>query len=268
MDAIVQFFTSERFAVVASEGLNYVAAVLVMYIASVAVTKLLWPKLADPYSMADNILSIPLYGYLAYLAVTDSMVCVHTLEDRWFTYTPIAKEFFFIYVSRSLVHIPYMFLCDIPLPLVLVMSVHHLISTVCFFGGLYTEQMSCWGLLDGCCEISTFFLSIVFVIKDFGLDTHPAFRIPSVLSGFCLWLSYLVFRLFLFPYWLYQFYTDVTEHPEKTWEAIHPFQRYIYPATTILLLVLSIKWMWAITMKFARMVQGKKVSQKRQKKEE
>jgi hypothetical protein len=67
--------------------------------------------------------------------------------------------------------------------------------------------------LDGCCELCTWLLNNVFLMKELGLDKiQPLFA----LNGLLLWLSYIVFRLVLFPAWLYVYFTDTMSHPHTT----------------------------------------------------
>ena len=165
------------------------------------------------------------------------------LEQRWFAYSWKMKAFLWSYVIRSIFHIPYMFLCEMKPTTRILMCFHHIISAVSYFGGVYYHHMACYGALDGVCEISTFFLSVLFLLKDSKMDQSIAYTV----SGVSLFLSYIFFRLVLFPYWLLMFYRDVTEHQELTWDKVGPIQRYIYPVTNVILLVLSTIWMVPIT---------------------
>lgn len=104
-----------------------------------------------------------------------------------------------------------------------------------------------FGTLDGLCEMTTIFLNFLMgehlCIDSFSLFIRPfelivlillmsyfhdfqsasmpyltcsqclvwkEFKVPSLVAptGFLLWLTWIPFRLFLFPYWFYSFYTD------------------------------------------------------------
>jgi len=67
------------------------------------------------------------------------------------------------------------------------------------------------------------------------------------LNGALLWFTFIVFRLLLFPCWLYLFATDWShllseeQKAKMTW-----FELVTYPAVTFLLLVLSSMWFASI----------------------
>ena len=84
------------------------------------------------------------------------------------------------------------------------MIAHHVLSIVAYSGGLSTGRMLFWGNFDGCCEITLIFLTVLQASKLKG----GTFRIAGpllLINGICLWLSFLVFRIVLFPVWLYMF---------------------------------------------------------------
>merc|ERR1712176_250105 len=84
--------------------------------------------------------------------------------------------------------------------------------------------MHFWGCLDGMCEMSTIFLNNVWLSKEVTIGNKelkellPAWAYAA--NGCFLWLSFLVFRIVLFPAWLYMWYSDVRTSPEATWVPI------------------------------------------------
>eukprot|EP01064_Diplonema_japonicum_P030717 TRINITY_DN5294_c0_g6_i1.p1 TRINITY_DN5294_c0_g6~~TRINITY_DN5294_c0_g6_i1.p1 ORF type:complete len:271 (+),score=31.15 TRINITY_DN5294_c0_g6_i1:60-872(+) len=221
-----------------------VALLAVIHLVLIITCKIVWPNNKDHWNLADSIFCIPFYSYLSYLAIANSNECIWSVEGRWVLYTPKAYLFFSLYVARNLFHIPYMFVVDMKMSFRLVMILHHALSSFCFFGGLFTTRMSCFGLLDGVCEVTTVFLSVICLFKDLQWDKW----LPGVhvFSGLSLWFTYIVTRLCLFPFWLYQYYQDVVQFPELTWEQATFIEKYVYPVTNVVLLVLSVKWMVAI----------------------
>merc|ERR1712113_133219 len=69
----------------------------------------------------------------------------------------------------------------------------------------------------------------------------------NTLNGIILWLSFIVFRLVLFPYWLYQFRMDLKTDPSETAARTTLFERTVYPATTIMLFLMSAMWFVSLT---------------------
>ena len=68
------------------------------------------------------------------------------------------------------------------------------------------------------------------------------------MSGLLLWAGFVVFRLVLFPVWLYVFYVDLTvNNAPRMAEGATWFELCFYPATMTFLLVLSSLWMVPLT---------------------
>mmetsp|Transcript_29566 Transcript_29566/g.48116 ORF Transcript_29566/g.48116 Transcript_29566/m.48116 type:complete len:90 (+) Transcript_29566:582-851(+) len=83
--------------------------------------------------------------------------------------------------------------------------------------------------IDGICEISTLILTIFFIFKEGLLGKGPVIDRLVTIIGFMLWLSYLVFRVFLFPFWLYLFIIEARDNYEETFAVVSPVERYLYP---------------------------------------
>eukprot|EP01059_Diplonema_ambulator_P009095 TRINITY_DN18905_c0_g1_i1.p1 TRINITY_DN18905_c0_g1~~TRINITY_DN18905_c0_g1_i1.p1 ORF type:complete len:278 (+),score=66.95 TRINITY_DN18905_c0_g1_i1:84-917(+) len=226
------------------------------HVALYVVSRVFWPGVKDHWNLADSLFCVPFYTYLAYLAIAASSECVWTLEGRWTEHTATIHFFFELYVARNLFHIPFMFLVDMKPSFRAVMILHHWLSSVCFFGGLYTKRMGCFGVLDGVCEVTSVFLSLIFLFKELHWDKALSFC--HTINGLGLWVSYIFTRLLLFPAWLYLYYTDVTTHPSLTWDRANNIERYLYPITNVILLCLSAKWMVPITRGLIKAVKGAK----------
>ena len=149
-------------------------------------------------------------------------------------------------MTRQLVHTPIQFITLRDNPTFLIqMTLHHVLSAACYGSGLLTERMHYFAVLDGCCEVTTIFLNALFLCKCFApADT---LALPKAISGGLLWLTFVFFRLLLFPFWLYTFISDCNAQPATTWETINGFERYAYVLVTVFLLVLSAHWFVPIT---------------------
>ena len=196
---------------------------------------------------ADDLFGQCFYPVLAYLAVSGSLQLSGDVNSRWFEVTTESYVFQLLYVVRMVLHMPVqcITLADKP-SLLAQMTAHHALSAVCFGGSLVTGRMHFWALLDGSCEVTTVALNTLFLVQ--GCCPPGWFqRTTKLASGICLFFSFLVFRIALFPAWLWYFYVDVTSEPEVTWERVTWVERLLYPSVTAGLFVLSCLWMIPIT---------------------
>jgi hypothetical protein len=214
------------------------------------VVKRVWPRHEDPWMLADTLTSLVVFPLLTAAAVKGVLDLRHTPTSRWTGVTPETRFLLLLYIARQLVHLPVQVMEKMNTKLFVLMTVHHVISVVCFGSGLWTGRMHFWGCLDGCCEVSTIFLNHLCLGKELTYrdrrlqDLFPRF---FAANGLGLWLSFLFFRLMLFPAWLYYWYQDVAAHPELAWTPCSAIERYMYPAVTVVLLVLSMTWFVPIT---------------------
>ncbi|CAE8591432.1 unnamed protein product, partial [Polarella glacialis] len=144
------------------------------------------------------------------------------------------------------------------------MTIHHILSALCYLGSLGTGRMHFYATLDGCCEVTTCLLNGVFAFKFFSPRDDSKHWCAKALLGTFLWLGFVVFRLLLFPAWLWSFYSDVTQHPSESWDRITVAERFGYPMVTIFLLCVSLAWMTPITKGFFKVlgIQSKAKSRK------
>merc|ERR1712232_985276 len=118
-------------------------------------------------------------------------------------------------------------------------------------GGMATGRMHYYACLDGCCEASTLFLGFLQMSKIKGGTFAARFRarFPKFLvaNSFLLWLTFLMFRVMLFPYWLVQFGLDLRQMPTEIWNQLTMLELTFYPAVTLFLLILSSMWFLRLT---------------------
>lgn len=76
-------------------------------------------------------------------------------------------------------------------------------------------------------------------------DKYPTL---TLINGACFWLSYIPFRLVLFPTWLYWYFSDLETYKDIIpWDSLSPLEKYLYPTTNVVLLALSALWFLRIT---------------------
>ena len=220
---------------------------------------------------SDRLVTPPFMGVVAYLAFRGTMELwtpgAAGVEDRWFGATWATKWFQLLYVARMMLHLPFQtyLLYKDKKVLLVQMTFHHVLSALCYGGGLVTGRMHWYAAADGLCEVTSVFLDMLMTIK---FHTDPNGAVHQVLGpvvGFGLWLTFLIFRLCLFPAWLYMFYQDVNEFPAQTWAKVTFVERYVYAFTTAMLLLLSSIWMVQIN---AGLMKALDICQKKEKKKD
>mmetsp|Transcript_54182 Transcript_54182/g.121800 ORF Transcript_54182/g.121800 Transcript_54182/m.121800 type:complete len:284 (-) Transcript_54182:154-1005(-) len=221
------------------------------FVPCLIVVKMLCPQHKDPWNLADTIVSIVVYPLLTFSAMRSAWQLRGDLESRWRGTTPDTSFFLHLYTARMVLH---MFIqCFLKMSRVqfVMMTTHHILSSVCFVGALATGNMHFWACLDGSCEMSTIFLNNLCLSKEVVIGGKELKEmVPTwviAVNGIGLWLSFLTFRLALFPAWLCYWYRDVRDFPAATWDRSNAIERYLDPAVTGLLFVLSSYWFIAVT---------------------
>ena len=104
-----------------------------------------------------------------------------------------------------------------------------------------------YACLLGCCEVTTFHLTVLIWSK-FENNTIAQYlnmHCPSmfVVNGCLLWLTYVLFRLLLFPYTMYSWFVDLQQFETlKIVNETPTIVLFVLPAVTIFLFVVSILW--------------------------
>jgi hypothetical protein len=117
------------------------------------------------------------------------------------------------------------------------------LSLGCYVTALYTTRMQFWGALCGCCEVTTFFLNNLCLLRELNAADGPI----NAVNGVLLWFSFLVFRMVLFPVWLIWFWQETSTHYDKLWVPLNFVERYLFPSVVAFLLCLSAKWFASLT---------------------
>ena len=214
----------------------------------------------EPQTLAAIFLWVPIVVAMVWLAVHASLELCHDVESRWLGVSKNAFWFLRIYVASNIVAIVLELLAwwsydrsnRIPLSQRYPILAHHILSIVAYsYCLLYKRRMFFFACLDGCCEITTFFLGFLQMSKIKGGTFAQTFQknFPKLLmlNGICLWLSFLIFRVVLFPTWLFIFSADVYKMPNRIWSQLSAFELMFYPAVNIFLLSLSSMWFVRLT---------------------
>eukprot|EP01062_Namystynia_karyoxenos_P060606 TRINITY_DN52277_c0_g1_i1.p1 TRINITY_DN52277_c0_g1~~TRINITY_DN52277_c0_g1_i1.p1 ORF type:complete len:294 (+),score=73.40 TRINITY_DN52277_c0_g1_i1:80-961(+) len=235
-----------------AESVPFFGAQIVFYGVMLAYVKLRWPDDKDPWGLADLFVCLfihPIMVYTCYLGVTD---LGGSVAQRWHGRTTESQFFQLLYLTRSVLHCFVQLRQQLSTSHLALMTLHHVISAVCYAGGLTLGTMHYFACLDGMCEISSVFLDVLYALKLVKLrgkrlqDVVPGW--VTAVNGVCLWVSWMIFRLVLFPFWLWTWWTDVSESTEQTWDVANTnVERYLYPLVTAVLLGLSIHWFIPIT---------------------
>ena len=167
---------------------------------------------------------------------------------RWHGTTRTSNLYLWLFVIDNTVHLPLQLSKDVPFTKCATVAAHHLLSNICYIGGLWTQRMHFWACLAGLCEITNPLLSVVFMLKELKLAHRPTGPWPRVFASFSLlaWMAFLLFRLLLFPSWIILFSRDVVLHPRVS-EGSTLVERIGYPVTILAVLLMSILWMVPLT---------------------
>jgi len=198
--------------------------------------------------IADNISSIPIYVMFCILATKATCELWGDVHSRWHGVTMASKHFQLLYVAKVLFHFPVNCIVLQGDPVFhLLMVAHHVTSIACFGSSLITTRMHFWATFDGLCEVTNIFLTSVFTLKWFSAQNSSTHIFANAFFSVGLWMTFLVFRLVLFPVWFYWMYVDISKHPAETWERVTMYELCFYPIVTLFLLMLSILWFVPIT---------------------
>jgi hypothetical protein len=214
-----------------------------------------------PYELADvyfHFVFVPLVLLLVVRALLE--LTPLGVEARWHRSTMESRAFLALYVAQSSAHIGILYLKrQVGSPAAYV--AHHVLSVACYGHALWTGRMHFWAVLAALCEVTNIFLNNLFLFRTLKWDR--TFGLVYKANGVLLWLSYVLFRLVLFPVWLALFARDVTNRREVTWTRVNAFERCAYPITTILLFVISSFWFAKITAGLINAIRGSPSDDKR-----
>ncbi|GAB5354704.1 hypothetical protein AAMO2058_000142000 [Amorphochlora amoebiformis] len=174
------------------------------------------PKNTDVFADADLIFSLPMYSLLSFLAIQGTRDHWDKgYEAHWYANEGSARHFVMLYAAMNLVHIPITILKRQSKSYKICMTFHHVLSITCMLSGLLNDRLYFFAAFDGVCEVSTLALTTLFILKDGLVGKGSVVNTLITINGVVLWLTYFVFRICLFPTWLYFFLTECYYHKEQ-----------------------------------------------------
>uniref|UniRef100_A0A7S3YY54 TLC domain-containing protein n=2 Tax=Lotharella globosa TaxID=91324 RepID=A0A7S3YY54_9EUKA len=172
----------------------YLAACSATYVVAHIIARKMkaWRPKSDVVADADLIFSLPMYSWMSFLACKGTAeVWDAGWEEHWFGSGGNSRQFTLLYAAMNLVHIPITLLKKQSTTYKALMTFHHILSISCMMTGILLNRMYFWGAFDGICEISTFCLTTLFCLKEFG-GSGPVSKMLITINGVSLWLTYLV----------------------------------------------------------------------------
>lgn len=184
-----------------------------------------------------------------------------TPASRWTKTCDESYAFLRLYVAAQLVAIPVEWSQPQALSKKLQMVGHHIVSIAGYCVGLWSHQCHFFGCAAGLSEVSTIFLEGLLLSKHVALQPLFDRLVPWFLpfNGGMLWLSFIIFRLALFPALIAICIYDGLYHGRETWGAVGAVKFCIAPMLAFLL-ALSASWFVKIHAGFMAKVMGSSAS--------
>ncbi|KAJ8599453.1 hypothetical protein CTAYLR_008042 [Chrysophaeum taylorii] len=235
--------TSGQAELIAADVVAVAASMGAVYL---AVPKPLPETAGKPTSVLEFVHTLWWYPFVFYLVVY-AAIATYKLskspEARWTDTCPESYAFLRTYIAAQIVAIPVELSLPGAWPKKLQMVAHHVVSVSGYAVGLLTPTCHFFGTAAGLSEISTIFLEGLLLSKHVALENFFAARAPwfLVVNGAGLWLSFILFRLVLFPAIVAVFFHDLFFYPELTWRKTGSVKYWIPPMLAFLF-VLSAVW--------------------------
>eukprot|EP00747_Dinoflagellata_sp_TGD_P218754 gnl/TRDRNA2_/TRDRNA2_90957_c0_seq1.p1 gnl/TRDRNA2_/TRDRNA2_90957_c0~~gnl/TRDRNA2_/TRDRNA2_90957_c0_seq1.p1 ORF type:complete len:328 (-),score=50.24 gnl/TRDRNA2_/TRDRNA2_90957_c0_seq1:328-1311(-) len=246
----------------ASDLFLYGVAQAVLYGVCLLAVWRFWPTHSDPWGYADTLAVMPTTPILVALSVRGTLETMHSVESRWHGQTWSAYIFLVIYTSRNFPHCFVLYKQKGSKMQKVLTVVHHILSIASFGNILFTGRMYFFGCFDGCCEVTNLFLNNLYLAKQFTVNGKALKdALPSwiyLVNGLLLWLSFIVFRIVLFPVWMYLWYVDKSRSPEVTTQRVTAFEVYFYFGVTVFLFCFSLHFIVPITKGILKTLKGGK----------
>ena len=147
------------------------------------------------------------------------------------------------------------------------MILHHGISIGAYSLSMYTRRFGFSCCFAALCEVTNFPLCILYITKTKGGGVkewmEKTFGILLSVNGGILWITFVIFRMILFPYINYKFIAlclDLkTNYPER-WSNVWWFEIIFHLTTVTLLFVMSSYWFYKIHIGIVKILKGMKAS--------
>ena len=239
----------------ASDSIFYSSLIIAGRLFSYLVARLFFSLSSDVPSTADNLYSICFHTYLGYLAVQACLSLYHSVESRWNGQTSQSHSYILLFVLDNTLHMPMQVAKKVTTTKNVTVLGHHILSNLCYVVALYGGHMHFWACLAGISEITNPPLSISFTLKELGCDRGSLKHVYR-LALLTVCMSFLAFRIVLFPFWLYLFARDSLYHSTIVVCTSTVFERSIYVSVILVILALSCKWLVPLTIQLLKALNG------------
>ena len=238
----------------AMDDLNLIGIYLLALCALLCLCVWLVPHgVVDKMAMGNCLLWGPVLPIMLYTAFSAVGSLGGSLEDRWFGSCEAGFTFIRIYCATQLlaivVEVYGIYLDGGGIGKRLPTMFHHILSLAAFGNlMLVSRRMVFWAALAGVCETTNIFLTVLMLSKTKGgpvaawMSAHLGKLLMA--NGFFLWLSFIVFRIILFPAWLILMAMDLHVMPSAMRAKISTLELTFYPAVTLFLFLIS--WLWFV----------------------
>jgi len=213
----------------------------------------------DRWALTHEIWWYPFSLILVYYACSGAVALSGDVEARWGGTCPEAFKFIRLYVAAQMLAIPIELLGAGSWKAKLPMIGHHAVSIGGYLCGLKGETAFFFCCAAGLSEVSTIFLEGVLLSKRKEFKTFFDTYAPWFLAanGALLWLSYIIFRLLLFPLLLaIHSYDKYVLKPPITLYENSPSAVAVVPSALVFLFALSVVWFSKIHKGFMTKVLG------------
>eukprot|EP01043_Picozoa_sp_COSAG02_P041274 COSAG02_NODE_3407_length_6793_cov_3.608157_3_plen_361_part_00 len=204
----------------------------------------------DRASSSDNLWSIVFHSYITCLAVAGAWELGFNPADRWLGRSEPGVLAGLLICADNLCQLPVQFSKNVPLSKSWTVLAHHVAQTGTFLLALHTGRCHFWGILATVSEATNPPISVVFTLKECKLDTAsapaPSSSFYMVASMMC-WLSFVAFRMVLYPSWLLAFASDLLQYPAVSLGNTSAGELLLYPTVMLLMFYLSVLWFKPLT---------------------
>ena len=147
------------------------------------------------------------------------------------------------------------------------MLVHHVFSISAYSLCMVSGRFGSTACLASLCEFTNFPLALVYITKTKGggvkefMEKHLGVLLD--INGGLLWLSFIPFRMILFPWVWFKFYFTCIELKEawpERWAQVWWSELIVHTVTMILLFFMSSLWFYKITVGVIKILNGMKAS--------
>jgi len=251
------------------------ALILVELVVMAVVTKLVPKGVADKAYLASLFVFLPKVFIMVYFAaagVLDNMETTHTRVWAREANSYNTNLFLILYSAHSIVT----WILELRDVLkqglsvkVMLAALHHAVSIGSYALALSLQRFGFFCCLSGLCEVTNFPLTVLFISKTSGGGVAERMEkmLGVVLSvnGALLWITFLVFRILLFPLVLMVYFNDMyllssIPADAQQWEMITWLEIILYPSAVGILWLLSLIWFSKIHTGMMKILKGGKAA--------